>query len=230
MAKHLNGIYGGKDPRDIAAYTVAEAARYIHMPPQTLRAWIAGQSYGQHSNRPPFIPLVTAPEYNPLRLSFNNLIEAYTLRALRTKHGVSIHAAREAIEVAEQAFNIQRLFVHPQQLRTDAGELFLEKYGALINLRKPGQNLLFQFFRECLKRIEIDDQLLPFRLYPGPDKKTVMIDPTISFGRPVVSGRCISTAAIVDRLGSGESVQDVAEDYKLSEDQMSDAITYELAA
>ena len=229
MSEHLNGIYGGEDPRDIAAYAVAEAARCIHMPPQTLRAWIAGQSYGQHSNRPRFVPLITAPDYKPLRLSFNNLIEAYTLRALRTKHRVSIHAAREAIDVAEKAFNIQRLFLCPE-LRTDAGELFLEKYGDLINLRKPRQGAFAEMFKSRLKRIELDDKSTPFRLYPGPDENTVMIDASISFGRPVVSGRCISTVAIIDRLDAGESEQEIKEDYKLTEEQMKDAITYELAA
>ena len=230
MAEHLNGIYSREDPRNIAAYTVAEAAGYIHMPSQTLRAWIAGQSYGQYSKRPPFIRLITAPEYKPLRLSFNNLIEAYTLRALRTKHEVSIRAAREAIAVAEKTFNIQRLFLHPEQLRTEAGELFLEQYGKLINLRRTGQGILVQLFKDRLQRIEIDGRFMPFRLYPGPDKKTVMIDANISFGRPVVSGRCISTAAIVDRLDAGENEQEVAEDYNLTEEQMRDAITYELAA
>ena len=87
-------IYGGKDPRDIAAYTVVEAARYVRIPAQTLRSWVVGQSYSRDSRRLVFHALITAPEYAPIRLSFNNIIEAYTLRALRTRHGVSIIAAR----------------------------------------------------------------------------------------------------------------------------------------
>ena len=131
-------IYGGKDPRDIAAYTVGEAARYVRIPAQTLRSWVAGQSYSRDSRRLSFHALITAPEYAPVRLSFNNIIEAYTLRALRTRHGVSIIAAREAMDVAERACDTRRLLLRPE-LRTGGGELFLAKYGELVNLTKAGQ-------------------------------------------------------------------------------------------
>ena len=72
-------------PRDVAAYSVGEASRYVRIPAPTLRTWVDGQSYNEQSKRSPFFRLLQAPEYNPTRLSFNNLIEAYTLRALKNK-------------------------------------------------------------------------------------------------------------------------------------------------
>ena len=107
-------IYGGRDPRDLAAYGITEAARYVKIPERTLRSWVVGRHYTAHSGRPFFLPLITLPEENPPRLSFNNLIEAHVLRALRTRHKVSIHAAREAIRFAEERYHITRLFLRPE--------------------------------------------------------------------------------------------------------------------
>ena len=227
----LKNIYRANDPRNRAAYTVAEAARYVRIPAPTLRAWVAGQSYAQHSGRPPFRPLITAPEYDPPRLTFNNLIEAYTLRALRTKHAVSIQAARRAIDFAEQYYNIHRLLLDPQ-LRTSAGDLFLEKYGEFVNLSQSGQLVIAKLFRDYLKRIELDGFYLPARLYPF-DKdvdKTIVIDPQVAFGRPFIARRGISTAAIVDRVNTGESYKEIAADYGLDPTEVEEALFYEQAA
>ncbi len=229
MSEQQN-IYGGNDPRDIAAYTVAEAARYVRIPPQTLRAWIAGQSYGQHSRRTPFRALITAPEYAPLRLSFNNIIEAYTLRALRTRHGISIEAARQAIDFAEHAFAIDRLFLRPE-LRTGAGELFLTKYGEFVNLNRSGQLAIARLLKDHLNRIELDDLHIPARLYPATtDTKIIMMDPRIAFGRPIIARRGISTAAIINRINAHESEEEIAEDYGLTLEEVNAALVYEQAA
>ena len=227
----LKNKNGANDPRDLVAYSVAEAARYVRIPAPTLRAWVAGQSYAKHSGRPPFRPLITAPKYDPPRLTFNNLIEAYTLRALRTKHAVSIQAARRAIDFAEQYYNIHRLLLDPQ-LRTSAGELFLEKYGEFVNLTQSGQLVIAKLFRDYLKRIELDGFHLPARLYPFDNDfdKTIVIDPQVAFGRPFIARRGISTAAIVDRVNSGESYDEIAEDYGLDPLEVEEALFYEQAA
>ena len=221
-------IYGGKDPRDIAAYTVVEAARYVRIPAQTLRSWVAGQSYSRDSRRLSFHALITAPEYAPVRLSFNNIIEAYTLRALRTRHGVSIIAAREAMDAAERACDTRRLLLRPE-LRTGGGELFLAKYGELVNLTKAGQIAIKHILRDHLARIELDELNIPVKLYPT-EKHTIMMDARLAFGRPVITRRGISTAAIVERVNAGETEEEIAKDYGLDYEEVKEALVYEQAA
>ena len=159
--------------------------------------------------------LISVPEYDPPRLSFNNLIEAYTLRALRIKHQVSIKAAREAINFAERAFTITRLFLHPRELRTGAGHVFLEKYGEFVNLNRSGQIAIAKFLEEHLNRIDLDDLNLPIRLYPfeTDTNKIIAIDPRIAFGRPIIASRGISTMAIIDRVNAGEREEEIAEGF-----------------
>lgn len=38
-------IYGGKNPRDLPLYAIAEAARVVRIHPATLRTWVLGRSY-----------------------------------------------------------------------------------------------------------------------------------------------------------------------------------------
>ena len=221
MAKRLS-MRVQRDPRDDPAYTVAEAARYLRIPNQTLRTWILG--------RPPLRPLIDAPINNPTRLSFNNVVEAYALRALRTRHGVSIGNAREAIEFAGRECDVDRILLSGE-LRTAAGDLFLSKYGELINLNKSGQLALARLLKDCLRRITYDELNLPIRLsVPETDYNAIVMDPWIAFGRPVVYGRGISTAAIVGRVDAGETVHDIAQDYRLTTEQVEAAIVYDLAA
>ena len=58
----------------------------------------------------------------------------------------------------------------------------------------------------------------------------IAIDPHTSFGRPVVIGRGISTAAIADRIDAGESVAALAEEYELTTEEIQHAALYERAA
>ena len=228
-------IYGGKDPRDLAAYSIAEAARYLKIAPATLRSWIAGREYPTQEGTSFFSPLMTTPEEDPPRLSFNNLVEAHILRALRTQHGVSIDAVRKAIAFAGKHYKIKRLLLSPE-LRTDAGDLLLDKYGELVNLSKSGQLALKKVLEVYLKRVEWDETKVPTRFYPFSTsdaldaRKIIVIDARLSFGRPVVSRRGVSTAAIVDRIDAGESVAEVATDYELEPREIEEAIIYERAA
>src|SRR4051794_26460459 len=44
--------------RDAAAYTLAEAARYVRLPAATLRSWVLGRQYPKADGRGDFPPLI----------------------------------------------------------------------------------------------------------------------------------------------------------------------------
>jgi uncharacterized protein (DUF433 family) len=226
-------IYGGKDPGDVAAYSVAEAAKYLKIPPTTLRPWVIGRQYPRRRT-PYFSPLILTPEKNLSLLSFNNLVEAYVLRALRIKHKVSMEAVREAIKYAQERYQIERLLLSPE-LRTAAGAVFIEHYGKLIQLKKSEQLVIEDIFRAHLERIEWD-QIMPVRLYPFPTgshkdlRREIVIDARRAFGRPIIDRQGISTTTIVDRVDAGESQELIAADYGLTSAEVLEALTYEEAA
>jgi uncharacterized protein (DUF433 family) len=228
-------IYGGEDPRDVPAYGLTEAARYVKLAPATLRSWVRGRSYETSSGMGFFEPLIRLPEGRASNLSFWNLVEAHVLRALRTDHGVSIKAVREALDYSERELRIERLLLD-RTLSTSAGEIFLDRYGELINLSRSGQVAMRAVLADHLRRVERDEGGLPIKLFPflrvelGGAESTILIDPTVSFGRPIICGSGISTAAIAARVDAGENVEEVAQDYGLSSKQVEEALIYERAA
>ena len=216
---------------DTPAYGLAEAARYLKLPTTTLRSWVVGRNYPRLDGKGRFEPLIQLADEKNRLLSFGNLVEAYVLRALRQEHGVSIKDVRAALEYAQQEFHIDRLLLKPD-LRTGAGELFLRRYGELINLSRSGQLALRKVLEAHLKRVEWDKELAS-RLYPYfgvDDEKLIAIDPAIGFGRPVLIRKGISTSVIADRVDAGESVEVLAEDYDLKPGEVEMAIMYERAA
>jgi uncharacterized protein (DUF433 family) len=222
------------DARDAPAYTIAEGARYTRLPEATLRSWVVGRQYPTAGGGGRFPPLIRPASRQPPRLSFWNLIEAHVLRALRTEHGVSVTALRKALDYAEKQLRIDRLLIRPD-LRTDAGKIFLDRYGELIDLSASGQLALRRLLAEHLKRVEWDATRFPVRLYPflsvaPTEERAIAIDPRIAFGRPVVLRKGISTSAIAERVDAGEAVDDIATDYDLDRAEVEEAVVYERAA
>jgi uncharacterized protein (DUF433 family) len=223
------------DIRHQPAYGLAEAARYVRLPAATLRTWLVGRDYPKGDDKATFHPLIKPAYREPLQLSFYNLVEAHVLRALRTEHGVALKELRRAIAYAEKKLQIHRLLLS-QDLRTHAGQVFLDRYVELINLSASGQLAMRKMFEDHLARVEWDEWKFPVRLYPyvgaavSTAERPIAIDPQIAFGRPIVQRAGVSTGAIADRIDAGESVEAVAEDYDLSREEIEQAVLYARAA
>ena len=144
-------------------------------------------------------------------------------------------AVRKALTYAEQKLNINRLLLS-KELCTDAGRVFLDRYGQLIELSASGQIALRRMFEDHLRRVEWDDWQFPVRLYPfvsGEDtnnERPIAIDPKIAFGRPILVRAGVSTMAIAERIDAGETVAELAKDYDLSPEEIERAVLYERAA
>lgn len=194
-----------------------------------------GREYPTAEGAGRFPPLIRPASQQPPLLSFWNLIEAHVLRSLRTEHGVPVKAVRAALAFAEKQLGIDRLLLR-EELRTLAGELFLERYGHLINLSASGQLAMRRLLTEHLERVEWDPSRFPVRLYPflamvlPSDERPIAIDPRIAFGRPVVLRRGVSTSTIAERIDVGETVEDLATDYDLIPAEIEQAVIYERAA
>ena len=220
--------------RDQPAYGLAEAARYLKLPAATLRSWVVGRAYPKGETVATFRPLIKPARKQPPLLSFYNLIEAHVLRSLRTEHGVAIRELREAIKYAERTLKIERLLLN-KDLRTHAGEVFLDEYGKLINLSTSGQIAMHRLLEEHLKRVEWDQWQFPVRLYPYVSseptaERHIAIDPGIAFGRPIVLRAGVATEAIAERIDAGETVAALPEDYDLEPEEIEEAVLYERAA
>ena len=217
------------------AYPLAEAARFVRVAPATLRTWVFGRSYVTKSGLRKFTPLIRPADARRHVLSFNNLVEAHVLRSLRTMHGTPLPQIRKAISYAERELEVERLLLS-RELSTNGGDLFLDYYGQLINLSKSGQLAMKRLLAAHLRRVEWDSSNLPRRLFPftraddGADERLIVIDPQVGFGRPIIQRLGIATRVVVERLDAGESLDEIVQDYGMTEDEATGALLYEQAA
>ena len=230
-------LYRNVDPREIPTYAAGEAAHYLHLPVATLRSWVFGRSYNTAGGPRRFEPVIALSDPTVRLLSFTNLVEAHVLAAIRRKHGVTLANIRAAIRHLQRRYGVDHPLVHVE-FKTDGVNLFIENLGQLVNVSLQSQIAMREVMEARLERVEHDENGLASRLFPftrlgvapGRQPKTVVIDPRVAFGRPVLTGTGIPTAVLADRYKAGESIADLAADYEFKAEMVEEAIRCELAA
>ncbi len=225
------------DVREMPSYGVMEAAHYLRIPPTTIRCWVSGRYYPSKAGRQFSRPIIYLPDPETRLLSFMNLVEIHVLDAIRRKHNIPLEKVRIAVSYLSKQFPSK----HPladQEFETDDLDLFVKTFSQLINISQNGHLAMRELIQAHLQRIERDLTGIPVRLYPFTRKrdllepkeepKAVVIDPQVSFGRPVLAGTGIATAVVAERYKAGESVDDLADDYGLERLKIEEAIRCEL--
>ena len=228
-----------RDPRLAPAYSVAEAAHYLRIPEGTLRSWVSGRLYPVDGQSRRSRPLIDLDDPKGQYLSFINLVEAHVLAAISRRHGVKLQKVRSALDYLRRQFQVEHPLIN-EAFQTDGLYLFVERYGELINASGDGQRAMKEVIGAYLKRIEWDSTGLPVKLYPftretqaqaAPvsDPRVVVMNPAVSFGRPVITGTGIPVSSIYERYKAGDSVADLAQDFRLEISAIEEAIRCEAA-
>jgi len=180
-----------------------------------------------------FKPVFSLPDPDQPLLSYTNLVEAFVLSSLRRQHKIDLYKIRIAIEALQRQFNS----VHPlaeHAFETNGIDIFVQNYGELINVGRNGQLAMRQVLETYLTRVEHDPTGRAARLYPfirmnGTDQpRNVVINPYVSFGKPVIAGTGLPTRVVAERFKAGDSIPLIAADYGRKEEEIDDAIRYEL--
>jgi uncharacterized protein (DUF433 family) len=237
--------YRGRDPRTIPAYTTFDAARYLRIPEQTIRNWAYGYPYATRISgakvTDPLIDVEAGAEHD---FSFFNLIELHVLSALRREHKVRMPKIRRAVEYLKKELGSARPLID-EDMETNGIDIFVTKYGSLINASQNGQLAMKALLTEHLKRIERDAHGVPIRLFPftwmrsdrapttdaaqlaASQPRIVTMDPTVAFGRPVIVGSRVPTIEIYERFSAGESPDELAVDFGRTPAEVFEAIRCE---
>jgi len=224
-------IYGGRDPRDIAFYAIREAALCLDVNPATLRTWALGRKYRVRSGQKKAEALLELPELGNPMLSFVNLMEAQFLRALRREHEFSMQHIRKALE-ALPSYHSQPHPLAFVDFLTDGIDLFVRRFGKLIDLNRPEQILIEKLLESHLRRID-RDATGPIRFFPvvvSDTERPISVNPRVAFGHPVVTGTGVRTEILSGRVAAGDSVEAVAEDLGLTKEQVEQAVAFEQRA
>jgi len=203
------------------AYTITEVAKFLGIPPATVRTWVKGRKYSSMAGEYFSKPLILGAGSS--LLSFTNLIEVHVLRVIRKVHGVRLDKVRTALDYLEQEFGVS----HPLatvKFRTDGLDLFVESLNRLLNVSRSGQLAMRSALEGLLTQVEYNAQEA-IRFYPV--IKSIVIDPTISFGKPVLVGTGVPTSSIVSLYNAGDEIEDIANEFSCSIEQVKAAIHYE---
>lgn len=202
-------------------YSLVEVGRYARVQPSTLRSWTRSNDGGL---------LVAAAHNTVAPLSFINLIEAHVLLALRRMHTVPMKKIRTAVEWLKDQYHTE----HPLaeiDLETDGCDVFIREFGLPVSASRKGQIGINEILSRYLQRIERDPNRIPVRFFPltyDTSPKTIVMDPAVAYGRPVIKGTRIATLMVFERYSGGESLTEIADDYSLDLPFVEEALRCEI--
>jgi len=232
MATSNPDIYAGHDPLDVPTYAVMEVAHCLRVPAATVRAWALGRSYPSSTGAKRAKPLIRIADKAMPSLSFRNLVELHVLSAIRRTHKVQMPAVRRAVDYLRKELQIERPLAD-QQMTTDGKDLFIERYGKLLNISRGGQLEMKDLVAVYLSRVDRNPRGVPIRLFPftrpriEDSPKFVAINPRIQFGRPCIARTGIPTSEVAERYQAGDSVEELAKDYGQETLNIEESLRYE---
>jgi uncharacterized protein (DUF433 family) len=213
-----------EDPRDLPRYSTAEAAHYLRLPHATLQTWVSRPSRlqrpsgGSGHQAPDRFPAPVLPELGRGARPQCDPAPSWCLAAAGAE-GSPIRRASYAPASAADRGEVPDEWHGP--VRRGAGQAHQR-----VQRGPDGDG---HALRASLARVEHDADGLASRLFPfvrgdGKEPKVIVVDPRLSFGRPVVAKTGVPVSIIVGRYRAGEDVAAIAKDYGISVDQTPDAI------
>jgi len=250
-------VYGGRDPRELSLYGPRDAAACLNLPEKTILNWLAGHDSfrsvltvkpGQRQlsfynlceafvlselrRRSRYSLQVVRKIIAELRVEYPSL--KYPLAQLDLQ-AVDSDAFLARTAEATASSPSGKLYQKSGQAKARA-ELFAKNGDeALINISDRGRRLVFEsVVNVFLKRVDRTPIEGVVRLYPfiTPSRdpnapKSVMVDARVAFGKPVIAGTGIPTAAVYQLFNAGDTIQKIADEYERDPAEIESAIRYE---
>lgn len=195
------------------------------MPKSTVHWW----ARSQHKTEAPLITCFPA-QGRQATVPFIGFAEAYVLASFR-RAGVPLQRIRPAVEVLSKQIGVEYALAS-KRLYTDGAEVLYdyasrrgeEDLMDLVVLRTK-QRQFTDVVKGYLKRIHYggDGWASSVRLPTYKDAE-VLVDPRIAFGLPVVVAGGARVEDLVDRFQAGDSVAELATDFRVPAVQVEDVI------
>lgn len=218
----------------VPLYTSTEAAGYLDVPRPTFVRWTKGNR-SEHLGASAVTSLITAVPPEAPRgptIPFGGLAEGMFLSGLR-RAGVPMQQIRPALDLVrtelgvEHALASRRLYVAGVQLlwevssepRVDAGTTHSAR--DLIVLRDD-QYVFRQVIVQYLRRITYDDEYARSLVLPRYEVTEIVVNPDINFGQPYFTHGGTPLTDVRDLLRAGETVADVADDFGIPIDEVTE--------
>jgi uncharacterized protein (DUF433 family) len=216
-------------------YSLSQAARLVGVDARKVRRWMLGYDWthkgGERGHSQPLWRTQFAGEDLPRDvIGFRDLLELRLVAAF-AQHGVSLITIRATANAAREYLNSDYPLTTKRFL-TDGRRIFME---AVASTGEPHMMDLVhkQFvFRDIIKPslyagIEYDADKAR-RWFPLGRRKTIVLDPSVQFGNPIVRSAAVPTDTIyASYLAEGKDGVKVARLFEISPAEVADAVTFE---
>jgi DNA-binding transcriptional MerR regulator/uncharacterized protein (DUF433 family) len=176
----------------VGLYSMAEAARLLHVHPTTLNRW-TDRDDGLVA------PKFAASEHT---ISFLELMELHFIKMFR-ESGVTLPVIRKASQIAAERFSTEYPF-SVKRFDTDGKSVFATIRSETVDEEfveelHHGQRVFDKIVRPFFKKLDYDTSAAEVARYWPLDKSGgVVLDPQLKFGKPVVASIGIPTKALYD--------------------------------
>ena len=215
---------------DRPLYSIAEAARYLHLSSSTLRRWLEGTTVQQR-----FYPPVIRDE--PIAsdaVTWGEFVEAGFLREYRGA-GVALQNMRPFIQAARRRYDVPYPLAHFKPLIENRRlvydlqrEVDLDEHLYLVRVGARGDQLqLARPVEAFLRVVEFTPSGDVGVLRPLGKRSPIKLDPEVSFGIPQING--VRTESVAEAIAAGETEEEVAAGWDLREAHVRAALNWQLS-
>jgi uncharacterized protein (DUF433 family) len=226
------GVYSAPEALKLINFTRHPAPAERHVSRHTVARWLRGYDYERNGETRHSDPL-WRPDYanddDQLEVSFRDLIELRFVKAFRDI-GLSLPTIRQCFERAVEEVQDARPF-STQRFRTDGKTIFLDitedvHEGKLVDLRRR-QAVFRRIVEPSLKELEFDASVVA-RWFPlGLQRRSVVVDPARSFGRPIVAIGGVPTEVLAQAVKIEGSADKVSSLYHVAIAEVREAVHFE---
>ncbi len=221
-----NGLY---KTLSAPTYTIAEASRLTGLSRYRVSRYLKGYSY-EGGEQDPVISRDASPEST--YASFLDLIDLLFVKRFLGS-GFSLQLIRKALDDARvhlgtKHFARIKFFTSNKEI-----VLQLPNSSDMVTLLTGGQRAMKAVIEHVYDKVdfeEVTDFGYVRRWYPRGKSGFIVIDPTISFGRPTIMGSGIATENVFDLyLGEQKRMKPVESWFRIPKGQIQAAVNFELS-
>ncbi len=232
LARRKDAGINKEAPYNNPLYYYAEAARLTGISIYRVHRWLKGYEYLYESKRMKQPPILERKETlfgESSFASFYDLIDLLFVKRFLDQ-GISLQKIRKALKEAEEILGVSH-FAH-EIFFTDKSNIFLrirEEGDAILELLSGGQWAIKPFIEELGHMIDFDDITKSVcRWYPPEGDRLVVLDPWVSFGRPIIVKKGITTENIYDLyLAEGKNEASIVSWMNLEPREVKAAVKFE---
>ncbi len=223
----------------LGIYTLSDAARLIAADRQKVQRWLFGHSYSRHKDGK-VVNKQSAALWNPTYsdsglaeqvIGFQDLLELRVVHEF-VRHGVPLGVVRKCLTAAAEMFGADHPFTR-RRFVTDGETIYQDavrsgtEEGEMLDLKRRQYA-----FREIIKDalysgIEYEGSFAR-RWYPEHRSQTIVIDPELQFGHPVLVESGVPTASVyASYLAENKSKEVVARLFEVPANHVAAAVRFE---